>query len=92
MRMSGRIRRKEGKLHRPAVCRPSPRLAALPDGTTTPGSEGHYTGPGLIFSADHTEVVHTVLNYAAPGYGVSSYLIPLEQKSRRAAARRNFHE
>lgn len=92
MKMSASIRRRENKPRRPVVCRPSPRLAALPGGTTQPGPVAHHSGPGLLFSADHTEVVHTVLNCAAPRRGVSSYFIPLEQKSRWRAARRNFHE
>jgi hypothetical protein len=92
MRMSGSIRRKEDKPRRPMVCRQSSRLAALPDGTASPGPYAHHSGPGHLFSADHTEVVHTVLNCAPARRGISSYFIPLEQKSRWGAARRNLHE
>jgi hypothetical protein len=92
MKMSGSIRREEDKPRRPVVCRPSPRLAALPSGTAPPGPYAHHSGPGLLFSASQTEVVHTVLNCAAPRHGVSSYFIPLEQESRWGAVRRNFHE
>jgi hypothetical protein len=92
MRMSASIRRKERKPRRFVARRQSPRLAALPDGTAPPGPEAHHSGPGHLFSANQTEVVHTVLNCAAPRHGVSSYFIPQEQKSRRAATRRDFHE
>lgn len=92
MRMSGSIRRKERKPRQFVARRQSPRLAALPAGTVPPGPEAHHSGPGHLFSVSQTEVVHTVLNCAASRHGVSSYFVPLEQKSRRAAARRNLHE
>jgi hypothetical protein len=92
MKMSGSIRRKKSKPRRLAVCRPSPRLAALPGGTAPAGPHAYHFGPGLLFSADHTEVVYAVLNCTSPRHGVSPYFLPLEQKSRWAVARRNFHE
>lgn len=80
MRMSGSNRRKERKPRRFVARRQSPCLAASPDGTAQPGPEAHHSGPGLLFSASQTEVVRTVLNWAAPWRGVSSYFIPPEQK------------
>jgi hypothetical protein len=91
MKMSGSIRRTEGKIGSSVASRKSPRLFAFQDGTALPGPGAHLSGPGLFFAVGLPKVFCTVPKPVPLPRSFTSYFIPLERRS-RWGARSNFHE
>jgi hypothetical protein len=92
MKMSGSIRRTEGKIEPSVANRKSPPLFSFQDGTALPGPGAYLSGPGLFFAVGSPKVFFTVPNCVPAQRTFTSYVIPLERKSRLGAARSNFRE
>jgi hypothetical protein len=92
MKMSGSIRQNEHKGRRLIASRQSPPRLAWPDGTVCPGLDPHQSGPGAFSLVGPRIPFCAVPTHVFSQSACTSYIIPLERKSRMAAARRNPHE
>jgi hypothetical protein len=92
MKMSGSIRWTERETCRFVASRQSPPLLTFQEGTARPGPDAHHSGPGLFFADGPPKAFCTVPKSVVPRSRATSYLIPLERKSRLGTARSNFYE
>jgi len=92
MKISGLIRQTGRKPGRFVAGRQSPPQRARPDGTAHRRPDAHHSGPGLLSSVRSLEMSCTVPKPVPRQPAFTSYLVPLERKSRLGPAKRsNFH-
>ena len=91
MKVSGSMRRIKYKFGRAVVSRELPLPFTFKDGTALPGSDAHFSEPGYFFPVAPSMLFCKVLK-PAPQRTFTSYLIPLELKSRLGATRSNRYE
>jgi len=91
MKISGSIRQTGHKRRRFVGSRQSPPRLVWPGGTVRPGPDAHQSGPGP-FSFGRPPKAFCTVPKPGPSLAGTSYIIPLERKSRLAAVRRNSNE
>jgi hypothetical protein len=92
MKMSGSIRQTNPKRRRFVASRQSPPRPAWPDGTVRPGPEPHHAGLGAFFLVGPPSPFCAVPTHIFSRPAGTSYVVPLERKSRLAAARSKSYE
>ena len=90
MKMSGSIRRTEGKTGPSVVNRKSPPMFAF-HGTALPGPGAHLSGPDFFFAVGLPKVFCAVPKPVLFPHSFTSYFIPPERRS-HLGVRSNFHE
>jgi len=92
MKMSGGIRQTDRKRRRFVASRQSPPRPAWRDGTVRPGPDPHQSGPGAFVLAGPPIPFCAVPTHIFSQSAVASYVVPLDRKSRMAAARSKSDE
>jgi hypothetical protein len=92
MKMSGSIRQTNPKGRRFVASRQSPPRPAWPDGTVCPGPDPRHSGPGSFFLVGPPIPFCAVPTHVFSQSAGTSYVLPLERKSRMAAARSMSYE